>query len=177
MQETRPLDDEDLARLLAPRFERVGSKAHVPETIAHVESARREAFERLLGLPVPRVFYHADIRSKHVRVERDGSVLGYLDFGCSSLDDLPYFDLVNLVVHENKREGEFPSTNAWRRLLDRTELAPREISALESYASALSLPEEYCRVIEEIYPILVVAMCELNWDCSRPRWLHEHFGY
>lgn len=177
MEEKRPLTREDLDRFVGTRFDRVAAKAHLPETIAHVQRAREDAYSRLEGLAVPRVFYHADIRSKHVRVQRDGTVLGYLDFGCSSTHDLPYFDLVNLVVHENKRPGEFPSTNAWNRLLERREFQAHESQCLEDYAKALDLPSEYCRVIEEIYPILVVAMCELNWDCSRPRWLHEHFGY
>lgn len=177
MQHATPLSDGDLDRLLGSRFDRVGAKANLPETIAHVERAREKAIATLRGLKVPRVFYHSDIRSKHVRVNREGHVLGYLDFGCSSRNDLPYFDLINLVVHENKRDGEFASTNAWQRLLTRNGLREHELAALDSYATALSLPPEYCRTIEEIYPILVVAMCERNWDYSRPRWLHEHFGY
>ena len=177
MREAAPLSSGDLERLLGTRFDLVSAKANLPATIAHIERAREKAFATLRGLTVPQVFYHADIRSKHVRVERDGSVIGYLDFGCSSRNDLPYFDLVNLVVHENKRDGEFASTHAWQRLLARDGIREHELTALESYASALSLPPAYCRTIEEIYPILVVAMCERNWDYSRPRWLHEHFGY
>ncbi len=176
-RDASPLEGEDLERLVAARFDQVAAKAALPDTIAHVEASRATALDALRGLNVPRVFYHADIRSKHVRVKRDGSVLGYLDLGCASRDDLPYFDLINLVVHENKRPGEFASTNAWHRLMKRDGLRQHDIAALESYAKALSLPEQYCRTIEEIYPILVTSMCEQNWDYSRPRWLFEHFGY
>jgi len=27
-----------------------------------------------------------------------------------------------------------------------------------------------------LYPVLVAAMAEKNWDYSRPRWLHASFG-
>ena len=32
------------------------------------------------------------------------------------------------------------------------------------------------RALEELYPVLVAAMAEKNWDYSRPRWLHAGFG-
>ena len=137
MQDACPLTEDDLQQLITPRFDRVTAKADRPQTIEHLNEARAFAFKTLRGMNVPRVFYHSDIRAKHVRVERDGSVLGYLDVGGSSVNDLPYFDLVNLVVHENKRDGEFASTNAWKRTTQpRWTSRPRDRSARRLCGSA-----------------------------------------
>ena len=59
---------------------------------------------------------------------------------------------------------------------ERSELRDHERAALDSYAQSLELEPAYCRAIERIYPVLVAAMAEKNWDYSRPRWLARQFG-
>lgn len=175
MEERSPLGEADLARLIDARFELVASRARIPSTLEYLERTRLEVRETLRGLAVPRVFYHSDIRSKHVRVTEDGRIHGYLDLGCAEERDLPYFDLLHLITHERKHERDLLPGEAWRLLVDRSNWRDYERDALSGYADALELPEAYCRAIEALYPVLVAAMAEKNWDYSRPRWLHEQF--
>jgi hypothetical protein len=137
---------------------------------------RLRARELFLGLSIPRVVYHADLRSKHVQVDARGHVHGYMDFGSSEASDLPYFDLLHLVAHERKQEAGLSTGRAWEIMRERAELRDFERAALEDYRERLALPEPYCRAIEEIYPVLVTAMAEKNWEYSRPRWMHRAFG-
>ncbi len=173
-----PLGEDDLAELVDAKFELVGRYARLPETRKSLERTRGEVRELLGGLVVPRVFYHADLRGKHVRVRPDGEVVGYLDFGASEFADLPYFDLLHLVVHERMiEEASGKAGHAWRVVRDGTGLREHERRALDDYSARLALPAEYRRAIETAYPVLVAAMAEKNWDYSRPHWLHRHFGF
>ena len=65
---------------------------------------------------------------------------------------------------------------AWRLVRDREGLRDYEREALASYARAVGLDDETCRASELMYPVLVAAMAEKNWEYSRPRWLHKQFG-
>ncbi len=47
---------------------------------------------------------------------------------------------------------------------------------MNSYAKTLGLSSSVVAAIDAIYPVLVAAMAEKNWDFSRPRWLHKQFG-
>jgi aminoglycoside phosphotransferase (APT) family kinase protein/SAM-dependent methyltransferase len=176
MQPARGLDEPEFERLLGARFELVARFAAVPSTLQALQRLRAQLRERLLGVRFPRVLYHADLRSKHVQVRPDGSVLGYLDWGSSELADLPYFDLLHLVAQERKHAESLSARAAWQAVLDREHLRSHERAALDDYAHRLELPAEYCRAIEGAYPVLVAAMAEKNWDYSRPRWLHRQFG-
>jgi len=109
-------------------------------------------------------------------VARDGSVLGYLDWGTTESAGLPYFDLLHLVIHEKKQQLGATAERAWKSVRDRTELLEHEERALAHYRSAVGLDDDTARAIEEIYPVLVAAMAEKNWDYSRPCWLHRQFG-
>jgi aminoglycoside phosphotransferase (APT) family kinase protein len=122
------------------------------------------------------VLYHADLRGKHVQVDRDGSVLGYLDWGTAEPEGLPLVDLLHLVIHERKQELGCSAGDAWRIVRDRRGLRDYEEKAVSNYATALSLDADVVQAITELYPVLVAAMAEKNWDYSRPRWLHEQFG-
>ena len=175
MEDRAPLDEDELVRLIDSKFELVASRAHIPSTVEYLERTRLEVREALRGLSVPRVFYHSDIRSKHVRVTEDGRIHGYLDLGCAEERDLPYFDLLHLITHERKHERDLMPGEAWRVLVDRANWRDYERDALMGYAEALELPEAYCLAVEKMYPVLVAAMAEKNWDYSRPRWLHEQF--
>jgi aminoglycoside phosphotransferase (APT) family kinase protein len=136
---------------------------------------REEAGELLIGKHLPRVLYHGDLRSKHVQVHSDGRVLGYLDWGTSELDDLPYADLLHLVVHARKQADDLRAAAAWALVRDGEGLAEHERAALARYAERTGLEPNVCRALERIYPVLVAAVAERNWDFSRPRWVHRQF--
>jgi aminoglycoside phosphotransferase (APT) family kinase protein len=171
----RPLDERDFETQVAARFRLVIEHAAVPATIARLERMLVEAREQLLGQSLALVVYHADLRAKHVQVDEQGNVLGILDWGTAELEGLPYFDLLQLVVHEIKQEHRIPAGEAWRRLLAR-ELRGYERECLERYCAALGIGAELARSIEAFYPVLVAAMAEEHWDYSRPRWLSRQFG-
>jgi hypothetical protein len=121
--------------------------------------------------------YHADLRAKHVQVDREsGSVLGYLDWGVAEDEYLPYLDLVHLVVHERKQMDGLGAGKAWRIVCDREDLRRHEREALERYRKSVEIDDETARALEAIYPVLVAAMAERSWEYSRPRWLHRQFG-
>jgi len=56
------------------------------------------------------------------------------------------------------------------------ELRGYEKECLEKYCALVGLEPEVARAIEGMYPVLVAAMAEKNWDYSRPRWLQRQFG-
>ena len=171
-----PLSEEEYERFVADRFRFVGRQCAVPETERRIERAVDSARERLVGTSFPRVLYHADLRSKHVQIREDGSVLGILDWGASEEEFLPYVDLAHLVGHQRKQELDCSPAESWRMLRER-DLQPHERELLEGYAADLSLPRELVEVVEEFHPLFVAGMAERNWDYSRPRWVHRQFGF
>lgn len=171
-----PLSAEEFETQIGARFALVIAHAAVQSTIARLERLRDELRERLVGEPLARVLYHADLRGKHVQIDDDGNVLGYLDWGTTEPEGLPYFDLLHLVVHERKQELRCSAQHAWELVRDRLELRDDEDAALDGYARAVGLGPQGQRAIAELYPVLVAAMAEKNWDYSRPRWLHRQFG-
>lgn len=170
------LTDSDFEEQIGVRFELVMRHAAVDSTIANLARLRDEMRERLIGRAMPRVLYHADLRAKHVQVDLDGHVVGYLDWGTTEQEGLPYFDLLHLVIHQRKQEDGSTAGAAWRLVRDRHALRDDERAALDGYARAVGIDGETARAIEALYPVLVAAMAEKNWDFSRPRWLHMQFG-
>lgn len=171
-----PFTSADFDELLAPKFEVVARKAGVASTVANLERMREELRARLVGRTMPRVYYHSDLRDKHVQVGEDGSVLAYLDWSVSEPEFLPYQDVLNLVVHGRKQEDDVPIGVAWRIVRDRDGLFAHEREPLERYASLLGIDDEVRRAIEAAYPVFVAAMAERTWGYTRPRWLHRQFG-
>lgn len=171
----REFDAADFERLIASRFELVARFAAVESTIAHLRELCAKLRDSLIGAKFPLVLQHADLRSKHVQVRPDGSVIGYLDWGSSELDDLPFFDVLHLVAHERKHEAQLSAAQAWRVVRERTDLRSHEARALDDYCERLELDDRVRRAIEAMYPVLVAAMAERNWDYSRPRWLWRQF--
>lgn len=171
-----PFTSADFDELLAPKFEHVARKAGVPSTVANLERMREELRARLLGRTMPRVYYHSDLRDKHVQVGDDGSVVGYLDWSTSEPEFLPYQDVLNLVVHGRKQEGNVPIGEAWRIVRDRDAMLAHEREPLERYAQLVGIDDEVRRAIEAAYPVFVAAMAERTWGYTRPRWLHRQFG-
>jgi hypothetical protein len=175
MRPARPFDERDFERLLRARFEVAARYCAVPETARRLAELCESVRSELLGARLPLVLHHADLRSKHVQVTPEGQVLGYLDWGPSELEDLPYFDVLHLVVHERKHEAGLSAARAWAIARERTELRPHERAALDDYCARLGIEDRARRAIEAAYPVLVAAMAERNWDYSRPRWLARQF--
>jgi hypothetical protein len=170
----RPLGEDEFEALVGSRCDLVLRYAAVPATLAAVRELRARAKSELLGQSFPRVLYHADLRGKHVQIERSGRVLGILDWGTYEDPGLPYVDLLHLMVHERKQSEALTAGAAWRRVT--REPRSHERAARERYARALGLDPAYLRTVEALYPVLIGAMAERNWDYSRPRWVHTQFG-
>ncbi|MCP3914628.1 MAG: hypothetical protein GY711_03610 [bacterium] len=176
VREAQPCDAETFEAHVGRSFELVMRYVAVGSTRRALERMRDEARERLIGRSLPLVFYHADLRGKHVQVRRDGSVVGYLDWGASLECFLPYVDLLHLVAHQRKQEERCSSGATWKLVRDRGNLREHEREALEEYVRRVGLDTEVRATIEAIYPVLVAEMAERNWDYSRPRWMHRQFG-
>jgi hypothetical protein len=171
----RPMHEAEFERCIGRRFEIVERTVHTESARAHLARMRDDARKSLLGLSIPRVIFHADLRSKHVQALPGGRVTAILDWGSGEWSDLPYFDLLHFVAHERKQADGLDAAGMWRLIRERSGLHEFERAALESYAGQLELPELYCRTIEAIYPVFVAAMAETHWDYSRPRWLERQF--
>jgi len=176
MREAQVFDAEDFERLVGARFELVARFAALPRTIEKLAALRQELRASLIGARFPLVLQHADLRSKHVQLAADGTVIGYLDWGSSELLDLPCFDVLHLIAHERKQEAGLSAQQAWELIRDPSRLREHERRALDDYCAALEIPAGVRRAIESMYPVLVAAMAERNWDYSRPRWLARQFG-
>jgi aminoglycoside phosphotransferase (APT) family kinase protein len=160
--------------LVGARFERTLARARVPSTVRNLERMRDQVRERLVGLAVPPVLEHGDLRAKHLMAGADGTITGVVDWSTATREGLPWFDLFHLIAHDRKQEEGRTPGDAWRGLLER----PRdeERAPLDALAEALALPREYTETLEAIYPVLVAGIAEAAWDYSRPRWLHRAFG-
>jgi len=172
----RPVDEAAFDELFDWRFELVAQHAGRRETADAVLRMRDETRELVLGEAMPLALQHADLRNKHVQVDEAGSVLGYLDWGSSRARDVPYFDLLQLVVHEHKQASGGRVGDSWRRLLVDRGCAEWERAALDDYMERIGLSPRVARALELCFPVFVAAMAESNWDYSRPRWLHHAFG-
>jgi hypothetical protein len=170
------IDDYAFETFFGARFDLVASFAARAETERNILRLRESTRERVVGRAMPKVRFHADLRGKHVQIDADGRVLGYIDWGSSLDADVPYFDIVHLLVHQLKQERGGRIEESWKRLLTPDGLRRWERAALEGYVEAVGLDREVARAIEHAYPIFVAGMAEANWDYSRPRWLHHHFG-
>ena len=176
MRPAQDFDAQDFERLVAARFALVARFAALPSTIENLAALCERMREQLVGATFPLVLHHADLRSKHVQVNPDGSVIGCLDWGSSELEDLPYFDVLHLIAHERKHEAGLTAAAAWKIVRERSALREHEQRALDDYSERLGIDERVRRAIEAMYPVLVAAMAERNWDYSRPRWLARQFG-
>ena len=176
VRDPAPLTDAEYDEHFTSRIALVQEHAAVPSTIANLERLKLDMRRRLVGRKLARVYYNADLRAKHVQIDRGGRVLGFLDWGTSEKECVPYFDLLHLLVHERKQEAGLKTGAAWSIVLGGTELREHERAALARYRAAVGLDEETARDFVELYPVFVAAMAEKNWDYSRPRWLHRQFG-
>ncbi len=163
---------EDLFdRLLGERTRRVSRLSGRKDTSQAIMNMLDEGREALVGWQFQPVFYHADLRPKHVQNTDDGALHGILDWGAYEDSFLPYADLLHLYAHLRHASAQFQ----WRRLCDR-KLSDVEDSILDGYCQAMGIPPEKARAIERLYPLLVCGMAERNWEFSRPYWVHREFG-
>ncbi len=169
------LTEEEFETLIGERIDRVRRLCARAETEQWITRRLERLRGELVGRRFPRVLYHADLRSKHLQVTTQGRVLGILDWGTREERFLPYVDLLHLFVHERKQESGTLPREAWRSIV-RGEFTEAERLALEDYAQRLGLEPDLCRALEAAHPLLVAGMAELNWDYSRPRWLHHQYG-
>lgn len=172
----RPLGEEDFERYFGARFELVARFCGRSETKRALRHLRGQTREAVLGLEVPLVLYHADLRSKHLQVDEQGRILGYLDWGSSVDADLPYSDLLQFLVHELKQARCATALEAWKALGPEGQVSERERALLARYAARLGLSQAFQAAMEGCFPVFVAAMAEANWDYSRPRWVHRQFG-
>lgn len=166
----RPLDSARMETLFTQKVRLVQRFCAHPPLARELDERLERACDLAAGEPVPDVVYHSDLRAKHVQVTPEGDLLGLLDWGSSQDADLPYFDLLNLIVHDRKQQAGRSLGWAWG-LAQAGELRAHEQQALDEYAERLGLTRRYREAIETLYPALVGAMAESNWDYSRPRWL------
>ncbi len=170
------LDDAGFEALLGSRFDVVTAHAGAADTVEELGRMRERARRALVGARFPLVVHHADLRSKHVQVERDGRLVALLDWGSAEAADLPYFDLLHYVLHERKQADGLTAREMWRLALEPERLRDWERAALERYADRLGLGADFCGALAALYPVVVAAMAERHWDYSRPRWLRRQFG-
>jgi hypothetical protein len=166
--------EEDFEEILRPRFQIVQDTCARPATEKVIARMEAETFERIIGMTFPLVLHHADLRAKHVQTAKDGTVTGFLDWGAASARHVPYLDVLHLVGHTRTQEIGCTAGDAWRRMLA-GEIDKREWSVLEDHAERVGADRDLRDVIEAAYPALMAGMSELNWDYSRPRWVHDHY--
>lgn len=172
----RAFDARDFERELEPRFELLFQRLPEPDTRRGLEGLRERARRELEGLALPRVLAHGDLRAKHMQLARDGSVLGYLDWGTAEGAELPGRDLLHLLVHARKQIGSEREGESWRRLLEPSALRAGERRALAIYREGLGFDERAWTALALVYPVLVGHTAESNWPHTRPGWFARGFG-
>jgi hypothetical protein len=163
-----------------------GAKPNISERAgtlpSNLAALRDELQELVVGLKIPQVAAHNDLRPKHVIVQADqsasgperGTITGIVDWSCFTQAGLPLFDLVHLILQE--RASCSSSRQAWEDLQNPERLTPAEEAAISSYCEALELPDAWRKAICLGYPILFGAVAERHWEFSRPHWLRRSFG-
>lgn len=175
VREARPFDDAQFDSDVAPHFETTLATVVEPDTRRALEELRERARRELVGLRLPRMLTHADLRAKHVQVGRDGCVNGWLDWGTTYASELPGLDLVHHFVHDRKQLFGHADGASWRTFLDPDGPSKAELAAFETYARALDLDLATLRALARIYPAFVGATAARNWSLARPGWFREHF--
>ena len=170
-----PLDSATYDRLLGQRCRDVQQRSGLASTAKSLGSMLERGAERLIGKPLPLMFYHADARAKHVQVDSAGHITGLLDWGASEAEFLPFADLGHLLVHQRKQNHGGTIGAAWRALGQSDSRTEGEQRALNRYGEYLDLDEETMSALIELVPLMIAGMAERNWDYSRPIWVHRQF--
>ncbi len=171
-----PFGQAELDEYLEPRFELLLGAVREPASRAALEGMRLRAREELPGLAIPLGLSHGDLRAKHVQVDGRGRVLGYLDWNAAAREDLSYWDLLRLLVHNRKQSARQDEGGIWRRLAQREGLRAGELGALELYRRRTGLDQRAARILEHLYPVFVGSVAERAWAYSPPGWFGRQFG-
>ncbi|HPF15942.1 MAG TPA: aminoglycoside phosphotransferase family protein, partial [Planctomycetota bacterium] len=167
----RILDADELERLLGDRIRRVLRLCGRSDTARRIQRMWDQAHEALLGHTYQPVVYHADLRPKHVQVDHEGSLQGFMDWGACEAHFLPYVDLLHLVAHRRSESARLQ----WERW-QTGGLEAWEAEVLAEYRQTMQLDPQVAQALESLYPVLVAGMAERNWEFSRPYWVHKVFG-
>ena len=171
------ITESDFERLVSFKYELVARHSGCPDARKALDGMHAVAREHLIGRRMPRVLRHCDPRSKHIQIAPNGQIHGFYDWGSAEENDFPLADLLHLIVHERFHQGLPNAGAAWQLIrAGGAGLRPSERAAIDTYVEELGIESDVRFAIEEIYPLLVGAMAEKNWDYSRPRWLQRSFG-
>lgn len=176
VEDAHPMTLERFEDTVGARFRIVTQCARVESTMRNLERMHDEIREKMVGRPTPWVLYHADLRSKHIQVDTEGNVLGYMDWGASEDAFLPYVDVLHMVAHQRSQETSGWPGDTWTLVRDKTDLREHERAAMDDYCERVQLDPDIRAACEIMYPVFVAGMAERNWDYSRPRWIHRQFG-
>ncbi|MFT5284986.1 MAG: hypothetical protein ACI8TQ_001147, partial [Planctomycetota bacterium] len=175
--ESTEITETDFETLVSLKYELVMRHSGCPDARKSVEQMYQLARERLIGRKMPRVLRHCDPRSKHIQIDANGQILGFYDWGSAETNDFPIADLLHLIIHERFHQSLPNAGAAWQLARNSgTGLRAEERAPIDAYVEQLGIDSDVRFAIEEIYPLLVGAMAEKNWDYSRPRWLQQSFG-
>ena len=175
VSEARSPSAAELEELVLERARAAAARAGRDATARALIELGERCAAALAPLTFPRVFGHNDLRAKHVAVDERGNALALLDLGCARTSDLPFVDLLNLVLHDHKDHAHTTLGDAWRAARERR-LPPALEAVLDRYEELLALPRAYTDAVRAAYPVFVAAAAEQNWDYSRPRWVHRQLS-
>lgn len=174
LEPARPLDEGRFDALVGPWFERVLRTIDDPDLRADLDRRRARARRVLTGRSLPLMLAHGDPRAKHVQVDQELRVIGFLDWGTSLEPSLPGFDLVHRIVHDRKQMLGRREAVSWRDVCE-GRLAPGERAALERYAERLDLTLADLLAVAELYPVHLTAVVDRFAAYLRPGWYRDQF--
>ena len=172
----QPLGEADFEHLVSPLFDDTLRAVRDDALRAELGRRRDEARRQLVGRNLPLVYAHGDVRSKHVQVDAEGRVIGYLDFGTVVEPALPGLDLMHRIVHDRKQLTGARDGETWRELSDPQRLWIGERRALDRYAKRLELDPRALQAVAQVYPVFVGAIIERYAPFVRPDWFRHTFG-
>ena len=153
------LDDRLFEDLLQPRFDLVLGLIHSEDTRERIRRMVSQARRQLVGRSLRLGVYHADLRAKHLQLDTDGRITGYLDWGASEERFLPLVDLLHLVIHQRKQRRGAPSATrggpSWI-----PGGAGRSAAGLRGYLNAATQDHGLIEVLLGLYPALVAGMAD-----------------
>jgi hypothetical protein len=173
---TRPLNEADFERVVSPLYDDTLRAVRDAALRAELERRRLDARRLLVGRELPLVYAHGDVRAKHVQVDEDGHVLGFLDFGTVVDEALPGLDVMHRIVHDRKQLEGMSDGETWRELCDPQRLRVGERRALDRYARAVGLDPRLLPIVARVYPVFVGAVVERYAPFVRPDWFRHTFG-
>ncbi|MFN0206907.1 MAG: phosphotransferase, partial [Planctomycetota bacterium] len=161
---------------VAARARMVAGRMRNPSVAKDILQISQNCAELLRGRRIPAVVAHGDLRAKHCLILEDGTLTSMLDWGTAREPNLPLFDLIHFIIHDQKQQfGQTLDAVATRALHPRA-FAGHEERAIRRYCELLQIDDSVRRACELYYPIEVAATAFLNWDYDRPHWVEVNFS-